>query len=140
MKLKSVDDRTGYKEGMIVELSLDELNSVPFNVFMVMMPEDSSGILESAVLQEKEKLKSLLLDNGLSSMRVARLVGLAGCIAGLKDVKSSDVDAHTWKVIESLNVEKVVVGDLDGDGVFDEDDLKLAGRVLAKGRKLKKKR
>lgn len=40
---------------------------------------------------------------------------------------------------EDIGVDKKESFDLDGDGDFDKDDVRIAARVLAKGKTLKKK-
>lgn len=75
-KYMSKDSRTGFVEGEIVELTLEELGKIPFNVYLEKVSDvkDKKKIEEAEKNGEKEDLRQLLLDKGLSVLRTDKVV------------------------------------------------------------------
>ena len=70
-KYESTDDRTGIPVGHIRELTREEVDRLPFNVFLRSVePVDESALLEAHKKEMlKEALRLELLDKGLSFNR-----------------------------------------------------------------------
>lgn len=77
-KYVSMDNRTGYSEGSIVELSVKELNAVPYNVYMRVVRDDSSvdkALIDQFQADEAGRvLRALLHDRGLSLGRTDKVL------------------------------------------------------------------
>lgn len=80
MKYTSKDSRTGYAEGSVVELSKEELDKTPFNVFLeaekkvVSDAEFEKKSVEDAEKEEAKALEDDLLNKGLSAKRTKIVV------------------------------------------------------------------
>ena len=127
-KYQSLDNRTGYPEGEIVELTFEELCKLPFNVKMKKLEviEEKEVIEKSKEDKEKKELESLLLEKGLSKKRTEAVVAK---YPNKKELKKNLKKAKIDKLTDAF------LGDLDGDGDFDKDDLTIAAKTLARGRK-----
>lgn len=79
-------------------------------------------------------------------MILKNIDGIGGLVAGVRILgyRSAEVpddavfDKNRYKIVgekKPKKSKKTISGDLDGDGDFDKDDLAIAGRTLAKGRK-----
>lgn len=75
-KYLSMDSRTGYREGEIAELTMNELNSLPFNVYMKQLDKDRAEVLleDQNEKQAKEALRKKLRGLGLSKNRTAAVI------------------------------------------------------------------
>ena len=70
-KYISRDARTGCPEGALIELSQAELDAAPFNVYLELVKEEMTDILEKAREgEELAALKAKLFENGLSPKRI----------------------------------------------------------------------
>lgn len=108
MKYISKDSRTGYPEGKEVELSLEELNRTPFNVFMVSERKTKDEEEEKKEFVEKERLRAQevlcenLLNKGLSFKRVELVVKKYGSLSELlKHVNKAGIDDLTDDFIKT---------------------------------------
>lgn len=94
-KYLSQDSRTGHVEGSIVELTLEELNKLPFNVFMKKVDEKKDEkIIDSVnIEQDKVELRIDLLNKGLSTQRTEKIVDKYGSLEELKkNVSKAGID------------------------------------------------
>ncbi len=97
-KYESTDNRTGYSEGEIVELSDEELNALPFNVNLTLMEpvDDKKKVEEAAVAEDAEALRFELTSKGLSPKRVAAVVEKYGDLESLtKKASKAGIDKLT---------------------------------------------
>lgn len=76
VKYRSMDDRTGYPVGKIVELGTDELNRIPFNVYLEAVSEEVAHEEDgkARVTAALEELRALLRSRGLSRLRTERVL------------------------------------------------------------------
>lgn len=97
-KFQSMDVRTGHKEGEIVELTDDELNKLPFNVFMKLVDEEKEKdkVEENTKQKAKDELRNVLLNKGLSTQRTDSVVEKYGSLEELKkNVDNAKIDELT---------------------------------------------
>ncbi len=99
-KYQSMDVRTGHKEGEVVELTDEELNKLPFNVFMKLVDgekeEDKEKIEEAKKQKDEDDLRVLLLGKVLSTQRAEKVVEKYGCEEALKkNVDKAGIDEVT---------------------------------------------
>lgn len=161
----SKDSRTGTPEGSTVMLDLNKLNRTKFNVFLQKVVDPASSnkdFLRSIKQGNTERLREDLRQHGLSLNRISTVLEfcngskeeLAEKLGG--NLENSGLDELTilflatngyGESVKENNTKSTpskkpktnpVDGDLDGDGDFDKDDLTIAARVMAKGRKLKR--
>jgi len=101
-KYQSTDNRTGYKVGEIVELTLKELNATPFNVFMRRIGNEQEDVIEeSQAEKDKAELESRLRELGLSPARVLKVLSEYDSIAALKkNLKNPGIDNQTDKFLK----------------------------------------
>ena len=137
-KYESMDVRTGSSVGVIVELSDEELNVLPYNVFMrkLVSDEEFEAKMKFQIAKaEFDALRELLYRKGLSLKRTERVLELFKSEKELRaGFESADLDVLTKRFLQS-NFGTVVENDLNRDGVFDGKDVSLAGKVLAKNKK-----
>lgn len=107
-KYQCKDKRTGYAEDEIVELTIDELNKLPFNSsFKLMEPVDDKKRLEDAALeQDKADLRALLQSHGLSKGRQDKVLKQAcnreELESLLKGDQLVDIDELTLDFLQKL--------------------------------------
>lgn len=108
MKYTSLDSRTGYVEGKVVELTLEELNKLPFNVFMKAEKEKKSDEQFKKEQEDIEKTRATvalnedLLRKGLSSKRTQLVVKKYGNMTELmKHVGKAGIDSITDDFIKN---------------------------------------
>ena len=109
-RYKSNDNRTGYQEGEIVELTNDELNKLPFNVCMQMMePVDDKKKIEDSEDQKKiVDMKEALRNRGLSPKRIDKIVEKYPSLTELKKKASkAGIDPLTDEFIKKQYGRKV---------------------------------
>lgn len=134
-KYEVLDNRTGYNEGEIVELTLDELNNMPFNVHLRKIEViDEKEILEKKkVEEESDQLRQELSDKGLSQKRIEEVLKQASSKKELVEKKDKiKIDDVTDDFLKNL--------DLNHDGVFDEKDVSIGAKAMRKAQMLKKKK
>ena len=100
-----MDVRTGHNEGEVVELTDEELNKLPFNVFMKLIDEnkeeDKEKVEEAKKQKEKDDLRVLLLDKGLSTQRTEQVVEKYGSLEELeKNVDKAGIDDLTDELLK----------------------------------------
>jgi len=107
-KYRSMDNRTGYNEGAIVELTGEELNKLPFNVYMESVDEEKDEE-KAEVQKEKDDLRILLLNKGLSTQRTEKVVEKYGSLEELeKNLSKAGIDELTDEFLkEELSIKKV---------------------------------
>ena len=119
MKYESLDDRTGYKEGEIVELTAVELNNLPFNVKMKQLePIDDGKVLEEACKKASYNiLHDELKDKGLSKNRIENvLVKYQSLSELIKNAKNAGIDDMTdeW-ILSEYGSKSKIKKELKGD-------------------------
>lgn len=93
-----MDSRTGTQEGSMIELTDDELNKVPFNVFLKKMGiiDDKENIEKASKDKLKEDLRSLLIGKGLSINRTSKVLDKYSSLEELtKNASKAGIDELT---------------------------------------------
>ena len=97
-KYMSMDDRTGYKEEEIVELTREEFESNPFAVKLRLLEpvDDKVEIEEKENKKELELFKKELSERGLSKQRVKKVMEKYSSLDELKKKsKKAGIDELT---------------------------------------------
>ena len=98
-----MDNRTGYDEGSIIELSDQELVLCPFNVYLKRLDPvgDKERLDMLAVDADKQALINLLRDKGLSPNRTVKVVSKYPSLAVLeRHASNAGVDELTDALIK----------------------------------------
>jgi len=119
MQYESSDDRTGIPVGKIVELTEEELNKIPFNVYMKCLESITNVIGEDvekiAIMKKAEmkkvELKMKLTETGLSPKRIDKIVDsyadFAMMIADVNNLPIDEIGKNYLK--EKLNISTKVI-------------------------------
>lgn len=102
-KYESLDSRTGYGEGELVELTKEELDKLPFNAKMKLLePVDEEEVIAKKLSdQDKEDLRALLGSLGLSKGRVEKVTQKYHTIAEMEShSNNAGIDSLTDKWIK----------------------------------------
>lgn len=105
-KYLSTDKRTGFEEGTLVELTMDELIKVPFNVYMRLVADkseqDKKQMQKLIVEQAQVDLRKLLLNKGLSTYRIGLVLDKYPTLSAIKaNAQSAGIDKVTDDFIKS---------------------------------------
>jgi len=98
VEYRVLDSRTGYEEGTIIKVSIDELHRIPFNVHCYKIPSNTatSVVQDGAGLLLLQELRAELLNRGLSPKRTEKVLKQFSSIEDLTaNVESVSVDKLT---------------------------------------------
>ena len=86
-KYLSEDSRTGINEGVVVELTDEELNKVPFNVKLRLLKpiDDKEKLARAEKKKDEDELRHVLSHRGLSVKRSALVVVKYGSLKNLQE-------------------------------------------------------
>lgn len=108
-KYLSLDSRTGHPEGSLVELTLEELNKLPFNAFMKCLSdekEEESLLEENELKLKQEEFKKLLHGKKLSPRRIEDVLKHYSSLDEIEKVDETDLEPVLKELLKELKPSK----------------------------------